>query len=179
MSGALSEIPPMVIGGSIISAVSLILHIIGFSTTYWYLEKKDGGTIAHIGLWKYCAPAEGGLVEMCVDMTDAPSYNSQYKAAQALECLALLAFVAAVVCAFLKVFVLKEKRMMFVVTGFLNLISGITALIGVIVFATFSYDDFKFDGSMFHYSFGLCIVGGIGGIFSGIVFILAWRWVRN
>ncbi|VDI39326.1 Hypothetical predicted protein [Mytilus galloprovincialis] len=106
-------------------------------------------------------------------------YNSQYKAAQALECLALLAFVAAVICAFLKMFVLKEKRMMFVVTGFLNLVSGITALIGVLVFATFSYDDFKFDGSMFHYSFGLCIVGGIGGIFSGIVFILAWRWVRN
>ncbi|VDI54376.1 cubilin [Mytilus galloprovincialis] len=124
MSGALSEIPPMVIGGSIISAVSLIFHIIGFSTTYWYLEKNEGGTIGHFGLWKYCAPAEGGIGEICADMT------------------------------------------------------GITALIGVLVFATFSYDDFKFDGSMFHYSFGLCIVGGIGGTFSGIVFILAWRWVQ-
>ncbi|CAG2197366.1 LIM2 [Mytilus edulis] len=179
MSATLSEIPPMVIGGSIISAVSLILHIIGFSTTYWYLEKNDGGILSHIGLWKYCAPAGKGLGEMCIDMTDIPIYNSQYKAAQALECLALLAFVAAVVCAFFKVFVLKEQRMLFVVTGLLNLVSGTIALIGVIVFATFSNNDFQFDDSKFHFSFGLCIVGGIGGIFSGIVFILAWRSVKN
>lgn len=50
---------------------------------------------------------------------------------------------------------------------------GGCALVGVIVFASM-----KLDGH-FHYSFGLCIVGGIGGVFSGIIFILAWHWVKD
>ncbi|XP_052085438.1 uncharacterized protein LOC127723042 isoform X5 [Mytilus californianus] len=165
-------IPPMVIGGSIISAVSLIFHVIGFSTTYWY---KIGE--AHMGLWKSCGQVKGA--EICFDIKDAPVRDAQLTAAGVLESFALIAFVAALVCAFLKMFVLKDQGIMFVVIGLLNFIAGGLALIGTIVFATLSSRGFTFDSSNFHYSFGLCIVGGIGGIFSGIVFTLAWRWVRN
>ncbi|XP_052085437.1 uncharacterized protein LOC127723042 isoform X3 [Mytilus californianus] len=173
MPQSLAGVPPMVIGGSIISAVSLIFHIIGFSTTYWY---RVGDV--HMGLWKSCGKDLKGA-EICYDITDAPVHYNQLVAAQVLECLALVAFLAAVTCAFLKIFVLKEQGMLFVVTGLLNWLAGGLALIGTIVFATLSSRGFTFDSSNFHYSFGLCIVGGIGGIFSGIVFTLAWRWVRN
>lgn len=172
MPGTRAEFPPMVIGGSIISAVSLIFHIIGFSTTYWY---RVG--VAHMGLWKSCGQDKG--VEICLDIKDSPVHYNQLVAAQVLECLALGAFVAAVTCAFLKMFVLKEQGMLFVVTGLLNWLAGGLALVGVIVFATMHFGAYKLDNSKFHYSFGLCIVGGIGGVFSGTVFFLAWRWVRN
>lgn len=50
--------------------------------------------------------------------------NARFKASEAMECLALLAFIAALVCAILKMFVLKNQRMLFVVTGLLNLLAG-------------------------------------------------------
>ncbi|XP_052085440.1 uncharacterized protein LOC127723045 [Mytilus californianus] len=168
MAGSIADIPPMVIGGSIISVVSLILHIVGFATTYWFRDNNDSNTFNHFGLWKSCRVFGGN--QKCDDIKDP---FARLKATEALECLALAAFLSAVVCAILKMFVLKNQRMLFVVTGLLNLLAGGFALIGVIVFATI-----KLHGH-FHYSFGLCIVGGIGGVFSGIVFILAWRWVKD
>ncbi|XP_071144354.1 uncharacterized protein [Mytilus edulis] len=173
MADTLATIPPMVIGGSIITTVSFILHIIGFSTTYWYKI----GDVVHMGLWKSCIQLNG--VEVCKNFADAPERDAQLAAAGVMESLALVAFVAALVCAFLKMFVLKEKGIMFVVTGLLNFIAGGLALIGTVVFATISSGGITLDSSNFHYSFGLCIVGGIGGIFTGIVFMLAWRWVRS
>ncbi|XP_076083799.1 uncharacterized protein LOC143054662 [Mytilus galloprovincialis] len=130
-----------------------------------------------MGLWKSCIQLNG--VEVCKNFADAPERDAQLAAAGVMESLALVAFVAALVCAFLKMFVLKEKGIMFVVTGLLNFIAGGLALIGTVVFATISSGGITLDSSNFHYSFGLCIVGGIGGIFTGIVFMLAWRWVRN
>ncbi|CAG2250956.1 unnamed protein product [Mytilus edulis] len=176
MPESLAGIPPMVIGGSIISAVSLIFHIIGFSTTYWYKEQTPFG-VGHFGLWKSC----GIIYEVttCVNIADQPVHNSHIIATEVLECLALGAFLAAVACAFLKMFILTEQGMLFVLTGLLNLMAGVFALIGVIVFATTSNGFYTIDSSNLHYSFGLCIVGGIGGVFSGMVFLLAWRWVRN
>ncbi|VDI04486.1 Hypothetical predicted protein [Mytilus galloprovincialis] len=168
MADSIANIPPMVIGGSIISAGSLILHIVGFSTTYWLKKNVDRNSFFHLGLWKSCQVS--GENEHCDYIKDQ---NARFKASEAMECLALLAFVAAMVCAILKMFVLKNQRMLFVVTGLLNLLAGGCALVGVIVFASM-----KLDGH-FHYSFGLCIVGGIGGVFSGIIFILAWHWVKD
>ncbi|VDI04488.1 Hypothetical predicted protein [Mytilus galloprovincialis] len=146
MADSIANIPPMVIGGSIISAGSLILHIVGFSTTYWLKKNVDRNSFFHLGLWKSCQVS--GENEHCD-------------------------YIKAMVCAILKMFVLKNQRMLFVVTGLLNLLAGGCALVGVIVFASM-----KLDGH-FHYSFGLCIVGGIGGVFSGIIFILAWHWVKD
>lgn len=168
MAGSIADIPPMVIGGSIISVVSLILHTVGFATTYWFRDNNDSNIFFHLGLWKSCQVIGGN--QKCFDIKDP---DARLKATEALECLALVAFVAAVTCALLKMFILKKQRMLFVVTGLLNILAGGCALIGVIVFATI-----KLHGH-FHYSFGLCIVGGIGGVFSGIVFILAWRWVKD
>ncbi|XP_063399371.1 uncharacterized protein LOC134684006 [Mytilus trossulus] len=173
MAETLATIPPMIIVGSIITSVSFILHIIGFSTTYWYTI----GDLVHMGLWKSCFQSSG--VEVCKYFTDAPVRDAQFTAAGVLEIFALVAFVAALVCALYEMFVLTEKGIMFVVIGLLNLMAGGHALIGTIVFAAISSGGIMLDPSNFHYSFGLCIVGGIGGIFSGIVFILAWRWVRN
>ncbi|XP_063406834.1 epithelial membrane protein 3-like isoform X1 [Mytilus trossulus] len=169
----MSTFPPMVIGGVVITSLSFLLHIIAFSTTYWYTF----GDVIHMGLWKSCYQSKG--VEACSYYTELPVSDAHLIAAAVLESLALVAFVVAVICAFLKMFVLKEKGNMFAITGVFNLIAGEFALIGTIVFATESYGSITMDSSKFHYSFGLCIVGGIGGIFSGIVFLVAWRWWKN
>ncbi|XP_071144056.1 lens fiber membrane intrinsic protein-like [Mytilus edulis] len=176
MPGSSEEIPPMVIGGSILSAVSLILHIIGFSTAYWFRFNT-----VHMGLWRYCAEDKHIIkgAEYCLDLIDGLGHFNQLIVAQILECFALLAFLAALSCAFLKMFVLKDQGMLFLVTCLLNWLAGGLALVGVTVYATMSFGGSKLGNSHFHYSFGLCIVGGIGGVFSGIVFLLAWRWVRN
>lgn len=54
MAVSIANIPPMVIGGSIISAGSLILHIVGFATTYWLKKNVDRNIFFHLGLWKSC-----------------------------------------------------------------------------------------------------------------------------
>ncbi|XP_063408351.1 uncharacterized protein LOC134691725 [Mytilus trossulus] len=173
MASLLADVPRMVIGGIIINALSLIIHVIGFSTTYWY---KPDDTV-HFGLWKTCGQAQKGIPEICIDIEDFPVsiLNDSFKAARALECLALVSFVAALIIAVLKVFVLKEKGILNFVAGLLNLMAGGLTLIGVCVFATMQFLGDKLDSSKFHYSFGLCIVSGIGGLISGIVFIRSWR----
>ncbi|CAC5422667.1 unnamed protein product [Mytilus coruscus] len=173
MASLLADVPRMVIGGIIINALSLILHVIGFSTTYWYKPEDTG----HFGLWKTCVPVRKGVPEKCFDNEDvlASLLNDNFKAARALECLALVSFVAALISAVLKVFVLKEQGIMNFVAGLLNLMAGGLTLIGVCVFATMQVFGDKPDASNFHYSFGLCIVGGIGGLISGIIFIIAWK----
>lgn len=57
-------------------------------------------------------------------IADVAVHSNQLIAAQVLECLALVAFVTAVTCAILKMFVLKEQGMLFVVTGLLNWLAG-------------------------------------------------------
>ncbi|CAC5421202.1 unnamed protein product [Mytilus coruscus] len=119
-----------------------------------------------------------GKCESEANSTDglASLLNDNFKAARALECLSLVSFVAALISAVLKVFVLKEQGIMNFVAGLLNLMAGGLILIGVCVFATMQvFGGDKLDSSNFHYSFGLCIVGGIGGLISGIVFIIAWK----
>ncbi|XP_063408335.1 uncharacterized protein LOC134691705 [Mytilus trossulus] len=175
MAGFLAGIPPMVIGGSIISVVSLILHIVGFATTYWYWHNYNGSIIYHFGLWKSCQQL--GEIQLCNYITD--QHNNYLTAAEVIESLALGAFLAAQISALLKVFVLKKQRILFIVTGLLNFVAGALTLVGVIVFATMRLaGQIQLDGH-FNFSFGLCIVGGIGGVCSGVVFILAWRWVKD
>ncbi|XP_052086106.1 uncharacterized protein LOC127723499 [Mytilus californianus] len=174
MAGLLADVPRMVIGGIIISALSLILHVIGFSTTYWYKPEDTG----HFGLWKTCGQAQKGVPEICIDNEDFSGslLNDNFKAARALECLALVSFIAALTSAVLKIVVLKEKGILNFVAGLVNLMAGGLTLIGLCVFATMQlFGGVKLDSTKFHYSFGLCIVGGIGGLISGIVFIIAWR----
>lgn len=62
MASLLADVPRMVIGGIIINALSLIIHVIGFSTTYWY---KPDDTV-HFGLWKMCG--QKGIPEICIDI---------------------------------------------------------------------------------------------------------------
>ncbi|XP_063406836.1 uncharacterized protein LOC134690730 isoform X2 [Mytilus trossulus] len=113
----MSTFPPMVIGGVVITSLSFLLHIIAFSTTYWYTF----GDVIHMGLWKSCYQSKG--VEACSYYTELPVSDAHLIAAAVLESLALVAFVVAVICAFLKMFVLKEKGNMFAITGVFNLIA--------------------------------------------------------
>lgn len=71
MPGTISGIPPMVLGGGIISTVSFVFHMIGFSTTYWY---KDGD--AHTGLWKSCGKLQGA--EICFDIKGNPAFPTMW-----------------------------------------------------------------------------------------------------
>lgn len=57
-------------------------------------------------------------------IADEEVHSNQLIAAQVMECLALVAFVAAVTCAFLKMCVLKEQGILFIVTGLLNWLAG-------------------------------------------------------
>lgn len=57
-------------------------------------------------------------------MDDFADPYARLKASEGMECLALLAFVAAVVCVIQKNLVLKNQRILFVVTGLLNLLAG-------------------------------------------------------
>ena len=50
--------------------------------------------------------------------------TDQFKAAQALECLAFIAFLATVVVIVLKLFVMKDKPLLYIVMALGNFIAG-------------------------------------------------------
>ncbi|XP_071161454.1 uncharacterized protein [Mytilus edulis] len=155
--------PPLVIAGFIITVLSFVLHLIGYVTSYWLAW--FGENVTHIGLWERC-----DHYNKCVSMSAIRDHSVTLTATQILESLALVAYVAAVVCATLHSFVVKQ-RSLFIVGATTNCVAGSLGLIGCILFCTIrtvALDHLNF-------SFAFCVVAGIGAIISGVLFIRAWK----
>lgn len=148
----------MVIAGIIITIAAFILHLIGFATPYWY---KDG---IHQGLWLYCGAND------CVTFP-SQFLSDQFKAAQALECLAFIAFLATIVVIVLKLFVMKDQSILYIVMALGNFIAGGFSMLGVIVYGTLD----GVDSSKFHFSFGFCIVAALAAVVAGALIIIGKR----
>ena len=146
----------MVIAGIIITIAAFILHLIGFSTPYWYKVGTD-----HLGLWQACGPRN------CAAL---PSHylTDQYRGAQALECLAFIAFLVTVVVIVLKLFVMKDKHILHIVMALGNFIAGGFAMLGVIVYGNID----GLDSSNFHFSFGFCIIAALAAFAAGALIII-------
>ncbi|XP_063426454.1 uncharacterized protein LOC134710167 [Mytilus trossulus] len=162
-----NSIPPLVIAGFITTVLSFVLHLAGYVTSYWLAWFGENET--HIGLWERCDHIKH-IYNNCVNMSAIRDYSGMLTASQILESLALVAYVAAVVCATLHSFVVKQ-RSLFIVGAITNCIAGSIGLIGCIIFCTIRTVALDH----LHFSFAFCVVAGIGGIVSGVLFIRAWK----
>lgn len=185
---------------TIIATTSLVFHVVGFSTPYWYqlesYENRDindpsfkRGRITHLGLWHYCVKdvEEKCTEDYCYSLSDDSKgidIPLKVQATQVFESLALVMYLVVIVCAVLKIFVLKERTLLTLVAAVGSFIAGGFALFGVILFGTIcNVKDLKeyrsgvhyFKPSNFHFSFAFCIIAALATIASGILFIIARR----
>ncbi|VDI58658.1 Hypothetical predicted protein [Mytilus galloprovincialis] len=115
---------PLVIAGFIITVLSFVLHLIGYVTSYWLAW--FGEIVTHIGLWERCDHIKH-IYNKCVSMSAIRDHSVTLTATQILESLALVAYVAAVVCATLHSFVVKQ-RSLFIVGATTNCVAGSLAV---------------------------------------------------
>ncbi|VDI58663.1 Hypothetical predicted protein [Mytilus galloprovincialis] len=160
--------PLLVITGFVISVLALILHCIGYETSYWLAW--FGEYELHIGLWERCDHIKCVSmldINIPIDFRDQPN---KFTATQVLESLALAAYIAAAVCSTLHAFVVKQRSLYFL-GAITNCVAGSLGLIGCIIFFTADI----FDAHHLYFSCAFCTIAGIGEIIAGVFFFRAWK----
>ncbi|CAC5401950.1 CACNG6 [Mytilus coruscus] len=152
---------PITMAGFIVGIVSFVLQLIGFATPYWRYAKR-GSVALHYGLWQTCLPT-------CVKF-DCGVFGctSALKGTQALETLAFIILLAAVVLVAVQLFMMKDKDILKKAGAVCCIVAGVFALIGVIVFATQN----GIEKSNLHFSFAFCIIAAVGGIVAGVLLVI-------
>ncbi|XP_061188271.1 uncharacterized protein LOC133196376 [Saccostrea echinata] len=111
----------------------LVLHVIVFSVPSW-VYYNNGEYSTYFGLWILCS----GVVrsETCASTIGHPSFSNQgwFQAVQVLECLGLVAIVAATACSFVSIFLSKAERILNYATFILMNTAAVFILIGSIIF---------------------------------------------
>ncbi|KAL5015525.1 hypothetical protein ScPMuIL_009795 [Solemya velum] len=143
-----------------IVVTGVALHVIGFATPHWQ-ELNN----LRIGLWEICYDTEG-----CRSVFN-DSHIFVNRAAQTMECLALICGVVCVVVSImmsLQVEMTKGRcfKIVSVGTAFL---AGICGLIGAIIFGM--EDNLKDNKNTLSWSFATVIVGAILNIVGGCLLI--------
>ncbi|CAG2230532.1 unnamed protein product [Mytilus edulis] len=87
---------------------------------------------------------------------------------QALETLAFIILLAAVILVAVQLFVMKDKDIMKKAGAVCCIVAGAFAIIGVIVYAT--QKGVKI--STLHFSFAFCVIAAVGGIVAGVLLII-------
>ncbi|XP_062597122.1 uncharacterized protein LOC134258587 [Saccostrea cucullata] len=113
--------------------VCLLLQIIVFSVPSW-VYYNNGQYSTYFGLWTLCSGMVGR--ETCASTIGHPSFFNQewFQAVQALECLGLVAIVAAIICSFISIFLSKAERILNYATFILMNTAALFILIGAIIF---------------------------------------------
>ncbi|CAC5380130.1 unnamed protein product [Mytilus coruscus] len=162
-----NDTPPLVIAGFIITVLAFVLHFIGYVTSYWLAWFGEYESL--IGLWQRCDHIKY-IYNKCTSMQDFRDQPVKFTATQVLESLALIGYIAAVVCATLHAFVVKQ-RSLFIAGATTNCVAGSLGLIGCIIFCTAE----TIALNHLHFSFAFCFIAGIGGIVAGVFFVRAWK----
>ncbi|VDI57965.1 Hypothetical predicted protein [Mytilus galloprovincialis] len=159
--GIFGDAKPISIAGFIVAIVSFVLQLIGFATPYWMYAKR-GNIASHYGLWQTCFPTCGkfdcGVIEC----------SSALKGTQALETLAFIILLAAVVLVAVQLFVINDKDILKKAGALCCIVAGVFALIGVIVYATQN----GVQTSNLHFSFAFCIIAAVGGFVAGVFLVI-------
>ncbi|CAG2230531.1 unnamed protein product [Mytilus edulis] len=164
--GILWDAKPITIAGFVVAIVSFVLQLIGFATSYW-LYRKMRDAEYHAGLWQICLPTRSGTTE-CEQIECGKFSCINLKGTQALETLAFIILLAAVVLVAVQLFVMKDKDILKKAGAVCCIVAGAFALIGVIVFATES----SIQTSDLHFSFAFCIISSVCGIVAGILLVI-------
>ncbi|VDI57964.1 Hypothetical predicted protein, partial [Mytilus galloprovincialis] len=120
-----------------------------------------GGAV-HSGLWQACQSTT------CISGCGVVRCPTALKGTQALETLAFIILMAAVVLVAVQIFVMKDKDIMKKAGAVCCIVAGVFAIIGVIVYATQK----GFPISTLHFSFAFCVIAAVGGIVAGVLLII-------
>lgn len=147
-----------------VCGASLLINIVGLAIPYWTYISAAGGK-QNFGLWSYCVSQAGN--SDCASLPDV-AIDGALQAVRAMEILGMLLILAALVCAVLKQFVMKDKVLLPKIGSGCAIAAGILMIIGTIIYATRD----GVESSNLHAGFALCIIAGIAGIVGGVVMFL-------
>ncbi|VDI12049.1 Hypothetical predicted protein [Mytilus galloprovincialis] len=164
--GIFGDSKPTTIAGFILAIISFVLQLTSFATPYW-MHIKMGTVDSHFGLWQMCLSTTSGTTE-CAQIECEKFGCPSFKGTQALETLAFIILLAAVILVAIQLFVMKDKDILKKAGAVCCIVAGAFALIGVIVYATQK----GVQTSNLHFSFAFCIIAAVGGIVSGVLLII-------
>ncbi|XP_063419737.1 uncharacterized protein LOC134704884 [Mytilus trossulus] len=159
--GIFGDAKPLTVAGFLSAIVSSVLQLIGFATPFWIYVKIQGVAV-HSGLWQAC------ISTTCTSGCGVFGCPNALKGTQALETLAFIILLAAVVLVAVQLFVMKDKDIMKKAGAVCCIVAGVFAIIGVIVYAT--QEGVKI--STLHFSFAFCVIAAVGGIVAGVLLII-------
>ncbi|KAL3891546.1 hypothetical protein ACJMK2_003805 [Sinanodonta woodiana] len=139
------------------SALALILDFVALALPSWSTIHN-----ASLGLWKVCRE------DKCDEYIVLQAY---LKATRALIILGLLLMAAAIAMAVLKIFVMKDKKFLFLGASASAISAGGLTLIGTIVYGVKAEEDYTKD-AVLDAGFRLAVVAGVIPIVAGILFII-------
>ncbi|KAL3891559.1 hypothetical protein ACJMK2_003817 [Sinanodonta woodiana] len=143
-------------------ALTLILDIVALALPSWLTIQN-----VSFGLWKYCILLPTGE-DKCDEYIVLQAY---LKATRALIILGLLLMAAAIAMAVLKIFVMKDKKFLFLGASASAISAGGLTLIGTIVYGVKAEEDYTKD-AVLDAGFRLAVVAGVIPIVAGILFII-------
>ncbi|XP_060555713.1 uncharacterized protein LOC132716451 isoform X2 [Ruditapes philippinarum] len=149
--------------------VALLLHMIGFYTTYWavfdYIDPFRKTELLQVreyeGMWKYCVQTR--YMMKCHNFK---SHGSWFEATQAFETLGFIAAIVALVLIVLYVFVPQTsgKKIVFILAMLACFAAAGCIILGIIIYGS------KMDN--LSWSFALCCIAGIIFGISGILLVV-------
>lgn len=116
--------------GMVLCSVALVAGIVAVAINMWETA-EFAGTSRKNGLWKSC------VADTCVDI-NLDDFDSEWKssvqALRALVIIGILVMAAAIACAVLWLFVMKENAMLILIGGVAAAIGGVMFLAAMAVF---------------------------------------------
>lgn len=150
--------------GTLSIVFSILLHLVGFSTTYWY---KNGSV--HSGIWKWCNPTNCYNINL-----KGPDADTMYSV-QTIEIITSLCYLIVFSCITLKMHFLKERKGLYPTICINTILGAVFGIIGVIMYTTLD----SFQWSTIHFSFVFMIIASIGGIIGSVLVFLGYRSIRQ
>ncbi|VDI07661.1 epithelial membrane protein 2-like [Mytilus edulis] len=143
----------------ILTAVGLLVHLIGYGAPNWY----EVGSF-HSGIWKSCAGSK------CADFVGSGSTTGWFiEAVEALETLAFLVILGALIVIGLKLTVMKEKKILPIVIFILQFASVGLIVLGVVIYCM------EGPTSNYGYAFFMVIIASVIMLVAGVTSVIDWR----
>nr|XP_022303781.1 claudin-1-like [Crassostrea virginica] len=153
--------------GAVLAFCAFILQVIGLASPYW-VTYDYGGAKVYMGLWKFCV--KNTLGTNCVDSSDIILKAEWLSAVKAMSIMGLLALIVALGMAGLKLFVMKENKVLRLVAITATFAAAGFILISIAVYAAKMNDLFP-TILKYHFAFAFCILAMLSAIGAGCLML--------
>ncbi|XP_078321559.1 epithelial membrane protein 3-like [Crassostrea virginica] len=163
------EFSKFLLAGLVLTSCAVIFQVIGLASPYW-TTLDFGSSEDYMGLWKYCTKNVQTKVTTCQDSTENIS-EGWFSAVKAMTILGLLALLVALGMTIMKLFVLKDGKVVLFAAVGSAFAGAIFILISIAVFAAKTNDKLEGQEFSYHFAFAFCILAMLAGIGAGCLML--------